>query len=57
MFVTAFILWLVAVHGLELTAPIIVAGFIIDLVAWGAVSKMVTTIATGEYEPNTFDKL
>lgn len=56
MFVTAFLLWLVATKGLELTAWLLVATVFVDLVAWSEISNILEAWATGTTSSQEFWK-
>lgn len=56
MFVTAFLLWLVATEGLALTTPILIAALGVDVVAWGAISNGMEAWATGTTSDQEFWK-
>jgi len=56
MFVTAFLLWLVATQGLQLTAWLLVATVFVDLVAWSEISNAFEAWATGTTSDQEFWK-
>lgn len=54
MFVTAFVLWLVAAQGLQLTGWILFAAVFVDIVAWSELSDMFEAWATGTTSSQEF---
>lgn len=56
MFVTAFVLWLVATQGLQLTGWILFATVIVDIVAWSELSNAFEAWATGTTSDQEFWK-
>lgn len=48
MIVTAFLLYLAAIHGLEITSAILLATFLVDAIAWSSIKDV---FSDGESDP------
>jgi len=55
MLVTVFALWLVVTEGLQLTAWLLLATFVLDLAAWSALENIGEAWATGERREYDWD--